>query len=859
MANIDEALDASLDIARLSIANSNDATVPLSNQSCTSDKMSYAARLAVPHFDHHFNTSMLTKETLKSRNSESSWIVKEASDKSMQLKKETSRRQDADRKRASALSKMKNLKTEHRSVLNQILNDISDNGEPEFETVLRIIFQTRDRLDWLESMFNECPFNNGHTTLKSVIGDPAIPEIESQMDVDRKVFFVRYQNNEPVGIRTHLFSIAAGKWTQTLFNVSDVIGAVKLALAPRFDATPMDELTLHAVAEDVEGSRLEPDLLLSTLSDGLSAMLVIKSKRDIENIHMDLSRRPSDPWGNEVAVFLGRIGSSDSEGVTIGRRTTVSRDDTVSNILEKLRRNNPLLIKSPPMSGKTSMASLISNRLKTTATEKCLIINLSILDLSSHGKGWEFESSFEEEVGVKWSDLHLLAKNRTIYLIFDEVQVIYQPPTPLGGRPKLPSNKSSCVWNLVKATMTNRESNIRILLFSAYGSSLQSSLLATPVVFTAESMLGIDWMIFTDAELKDFVVRNVDAAKDPVFAVRNLDAAKEPAKFTEDPVDQFCANLKRITGSHCGLCYSTVRYLNQVLCASERKRGTLTADHVLRSLDNPSIFNHLQTSRALVSANTVTEEELALVKSVVFSEGMVLTRDARNAMPADATSITQHLVQRGVLVECGAQNQEFVFSSPVMKRFFTEKVFGMPAGRAQENPDTLDDLVYAIVSSMDYEHIQASLGKTKKTGILLERAWQMEFYKASFQCTCDYVTSADVGGLFGTTGAIDFTVHSSDMQVFWGIELLREGIRLEEHVRRFDSGGRYEAMCRKFTNTCVLDIRQQPKGGAGLDLKDLDTRGNLFVFTYDDSFASGILYSKSWAGGKAVSFSKIKK
>ncbi|KAI8845365.1 hypothetical protein BJ741DRAFT_145871 [Chytriomyces cf. hyalinus JEL632] len=112
------------------------------------------------------------------------------------------------------------------------------------------------------------------------------------MDMDRKIFFVRYQNNEPVAIRTHQFSNATGKWTQTLFNVLDVIGAVKLALAPRFDATPMYELTLHAVAEDVEGPRLEQDLLLSTLSDGLSARLVIKSKRDMDVHHSHVSRPP---------------------------------------------------------------------------------------------------------------------------------------------------------------------------------------------------------------------------------------------------------------------------------------------------------------------------------------------------------------------------------------------------------------------------------------------------------------------------------------------------------------------------------------------------------------------------------------
>ncbi|KAJ3230608.1 hypothetical protein HDU78_008207 [Chytriomyces hyalinus] len=169
------------------------------------------------------------------------------------------------------------------------------------------------------------------------------------------------------------------------------------------------------------------------------------------------------------------------------------------------------------------------------------------------------------------------------------------------------------------------------------------------------------------------------------------------------------------------------------------------------------------------------------------------------------------------------------------------------------NRDCSDEiLVYAVLSCIDYKHVKSCLGKTK---ILLERAWQMEFYNKLVQCTDECVISADVGGLFGTTGAIDFSVHSFDMEVRWGIELLQEGIGLEDPAGQFGEGGRYEAMSRKFTSTCVLDIRRQPKEGSELDLKDLDKCENLIIFTYDDSFSSGVLYSKTWAEGRAVSFS----
>ncbi|KAI9349718.1 hypothetical protein BDR26DRAFT_852662 [Obelidium mucronatum] len=558
------------------------------------------------------------------------------------------------------------------------------------------------------------------------------------------------------------------------------------------------------------------------------ALFIIKS----QNVAFDLSRRPSDPWGNEFAVLLGRSGSSDSEGVTIGTTTTVLREETVTNILERFRQSNPLLIKSPPMSGKTSMATLISHHLKTRATEKCLIINLSMVDLSSRGEGWQFKSAFEEQLGVKWSDLFLIVKNRIVYLIFDEVQVIYQSIS----RPGSPNNKSECVWNLVKSTSSNRTSNFRILLFSAYGSSQQSSSLSTPVSFTPRSMLGIKWLAFSETELKEFVLRNLDAA--------NI--------LSEASVDLFCINLKRFTGSHCGFCYATLAYLNDVLLASDKKRGTLTADNILRSLDDASVFTRLKSTRAFLSARNVTEDELEVVRMLVFCERMVLQEEA---MSENVKMLAQSLVLRGVFVEYGAHYQDFVFSSPVMRRFFTEKVFGIPAARAQENPASLADLVYSIVSSIDYTHIQASLGKTKSTGILLERAWQMEFYRTSFRCTHDFVTSADVGGLFGTRGAIDFTVHSHDKKVFWGIELLREGNRLEDHIERFEDGGRYEVMCRKFTDTCVLDIRREPKGRTPPDLTDLQSFKNLTIFVYNESFSSGVLYSNSWVGGKPVSFS----
>ncbi|TPX60655.1 hypothetical protein CcCBS67573_g08978 [Chytriomyces confervae] len=647
-----------------------------------------------------------------------------------------------------------------------------------------------------------------------------------------QVFWVKYQTNQPVKIRTHQFINATGQWAQTLFNVADMIGAFFRGVSP----AELGQYKLHAVVNGVE-STLPGNQQLSlipTTSCSFDNPLIIKSLNGIENTHMDLSRRDSDPWGNEVAVLLESIGSNDSEEVIIGEKRTVAREEAVTNILGVFQNNNPLLIKSPPMSGKTSMANLISHRLKTTAREKCLILKVSMLNLTRHGTGRTFESAFEEEVRVKWGDLPTLARNRKIYLIFDEVQVLYR--RPVGDRPASPKFKSDVFWTMVKSIMVDHSSGIHILLFSCYESNSESSFLATPVKFTTKSMLGINWLNFSDADLKDYVYRNL-------LARDGMDDLS---------LDLFCTNLKRITAGHVGFCHAAVHFLNGIL-ASQRRSGTLTVKHVLKSLNDSRLFTHLRETCAFDGAKNVDVEEQKLVESVVLRKDMVLEK---SSLGIKQRQIADSLVLKGVFVEHGVVNLQYVFSSPVMRRFFTEMVSGVPAERAQKNPDTLDDLVYAIVSSIDYEHIKSSLGKTKKTGVLLERAWQMEFYKASHQCTSDYVTSADVGGLFGTPGAIDFTVQSDDMEVFWGIELLLEGIRLEDHVGRFKNGGRYEVMCRMFSETCVLDIRRQPKGTAP-NLEDLDKHENLMIFTYDESFSEGALYSKSCVRGKQVSFSRV--
>ncbi|KAI8820595.1 hypothetical protein BJ741DRAFT_557502 [Chytriomyces cf. hyalinus JEL632] len=129
---------------------------------------------------------------------------------------------------------------------------------------------------------------------------------------ENEVVFVQYQSYQPVKINTH-FDAQGVSRGNPLSDVADVIGAVKQALAPRFDATPLDELTLHAVVDGVE-SILPGNMLLSlipTASCSFDNPLIIKSHKDLTALAIksksDMDRSPSDDFIADNKLNLHKL------------------------------------------------------------------------------------------------------------------------------------------------------------------------------------------------------------------------------------------------------------------------------------------------------------------------------------------------------------------------------------------------------------------------------------------------------------------------------------------------------------------------------------------------------------------------
>ncbi|CAG8580084.1 14624_t:CDS:10 [Gigaspora margarita] len=127
---------------------------------------------------------------------------------------------------------------------------------------------------------------------------------------------------------------------------------------------------------------------------------------------------------------------------------------------------------------------------------------------------------------------------------------------------------------------------------------------------------------------------------------------------------------------------------------------------------------------------------------------------------------------------------------------------------------------------------------------LLERVWQMEFYRASMQVLpADIYASIDVGAVFGSEGYLDFYVND---QHNWTVELLRDGDKLQE--QRYQKDGRYTSILKYAKEWAIIDIRNSKKGspeqkGKGLIYPD-GTKDHVRLLGEDENLL-GIINKKT--------------
>ncbi|RLN13821.1 hypothetical protein BBJ28_00026610 [Nothophytophthora sp. Chile5] len=472
------------------------------------------------------------------------------------------------------------------------------------------------------------------------------------------------------------------------------------------------------------------------------------------------------------------------------------------------------------MTGKTSLATLVSLALvKRHSKEKMAVFNFSALGISENET---FEDGFEQQCGVKWiyAKATLPMKDCMVYLVLDETQVIYRDGI------SSPRRKSTVFWELVKLILTNAAYSVRILMFAAYGSGVEYMRLATPIQFDESIVLDIDQLNFSHAEVSEYVTKWFKGVA--CFG-----------RLPSSAMETFCANLEELTDGHVGLCSTAIQALNEVYASRNRSASDLPSSaewiHMLQSgslygANDNALFETLTSTRAVKVLETLNAGELERLEPIAYG--------ANSDSDAD---IVEQCLRKGILSQTG---RSVAFSSPVMWRFFVKMRVGH-IDRALHVPTTLPEMIARVVQVINYKSIRQTLGRSLLSDIPLERSWQMEFYKAAYRCTpSTLVTSVDVGALFGSSGFVDFTIHGGD--IFWGIELLREATKLDEHIKRFAPGGRYSSL--GLSEFCLIDFRRVPLiEHAAMEriAADMDRCKKLFVVCYDAQMAGVVVFNSA--------------
>ncbi|CAB4415225.1 unnamed protein product [Rhizophagus irregularis] len=457
--------------------------------------------------------------------------------------------------------------------------------------------------------------------------------------------------------------------------------------------------------------------------------------------------------------------SLENEGICLTPENWITRrDETVTRIDQFIQRDRLILIRAPPFTGKTSLCILLEEHYRKKKVPVLRVCFLGVEDMS-------FEQFWINETGKSWK-YWLNPKHGERIIILDETHHIFD------------GDQYEPFWLRIKSLCRQAslsKETIKIIAFSTGGRLATSA--QSPVDF--QQKFGFGLVRCTQSELMELV---------EAFNKYNFKKKIHVSK-------KIVQHIMEFTAGHLGL----IRWILNGIDNYFSYRGTnykITTDPEIMSYFISSDFiEHVKAHRGAPLYKFNTAEGEAIDKLLLKDELRIHSTGPDEAVTA--------LLKAGVLFYIDDRGPEFIiregyvgFVSPVARllSFFHRCAsFKQPL----QNGFTLHDLVREALSRVNSKALTHNLGRSKDGMRLLERVWQMEFYRAIYSCLPDEMhISPDVGRIFATDGVVDFYISEPQ----WAIELLIDGIDMKRHHERFQDGGRYSSIPIK--DYIILDIRE---------------------------------------------------
>jgi len=113
------------------------------------------------------------------------------------------------------------------------------------------------------------------------------------------------------------------------------------------------------------------------------------------------------------------------EGIDLNSSDICSREPTIQKLVNKINDAGFLLVRSPPMSGKTSLGQLLEQQLEQQLVKEpeIRVIRISLLWMGNPSEIWTFDQEFLRLMGITWKKFQDECVHIKTIFIIDEVQV----------------------------------------------------------------------------------------------------------------------------------------------------------------------------------------------------------------------------------------------------------------------------------------------------------------------------------------------------------------------------------------------------------------------------------------------------
>jgi len=440
-----------------------------------------------------------------------------------------------------------------------------------------------------------------------------------------------------------------------------------------------------------------------------------------------------------------------------------------------------VLVRAPYSSGKTSLAQLLHRRLGKN--NKAYIISLS----KANGESWN--AYWLREIGIDWAEI--ATSRQLVYVIIDEVQVSY---------------RSECgahdLWSIIK-DLANSNPQVRFICFGAYGTPL--GMLPTPIEFQftisfGQQSAGMPGMVYTQKEFVDLCTR---------FAQAGFAIDLKSANF-----------LYYITNGYPGIIgWILLQAYNNF--KNSRDRGAAQLYVYLHSANLLNAMVH-ETCRAIPDFAAHDSSVELVCKQILSAPEFKV---AKNNFAGPAKLQLDNCLKASMVIDDGGK---ISFAAPIIQNKALAYFFG---DRSGTKPATLSDFIISVVQRFSPKQLNESESRDTQSR-LMEAQWQQEFYRAAGSALPqNVIISPEYGREQGAEGQVDFYIA----EYKWMIEILREGLDMAAHERRFEAGGQYETLLDEVDEWAVIDFRGAPKAvrrGA---------RDNTYHFCFAKSFTEAVI------------------